>query len=178
MSVTNITSAETAWQRGVPGPAQGAMADQGQDRSRQATTPATGRQIGDRVALSAAGRVAAPLLASLESFDSSPQAFQENSAAFQAELGKRFRAAGLDDTRPLDLTVDAEGAVRVANDHPDKDRIEALFAGDPDLSNQFRHLSASASLQKAIEEHVAFAEAYDKDPQTAIARYAYLFDDS
>ena len=103
------------------------------------------------------------------------KSFEAASAAFNDRLGSLFRAAGIDTAQPIDLRSDSQGHVRVVNDHPDKEKIEALFADDPELANQFRGLSAMAALLKAAEEHAEFARAYEADPQAALRRFGHLF---
>ncbi|WP_419778438.1 hypothetical protein [Maridesulfovibrio sp.] len=65
--------------------------------------------------------------------------------------------------------------MRVKGDHPDKDKIEQLFQDDPDLSNDFRGISALSSLVEAGKEYLEFAKAYEKDPYEAVARFGHLF---
>ncbi len=101
--------------------------------------------------------------------------FREKAAAFQKEVRNRLNAMGVDATQTLDLTADREGKVRVANDHPDKEKIEAMFADDPELSNDFRQISLTGSLIKAAEAHIEFAADYAKDPKAAVAKHWHLF---
>ena len=101
--------------------------------------------------------------------------FREKAADFQSEVRNRLNAMGIDATQTLDLTTDSEGKVRVANDHPDKDKIEAMFAEDPELAGDFRQVSATGSLIKACEAHVEFAADYAKDPKAAVAKHWHLF---
>ncbi|HKI80705.1 MAG TPA: hypothetical protein VKA04_03585, partial [Pseudodesulfovibrio sp.] len=77
---------------------------------------------------------------------------------------------------PVDLFVDEAGAVRVKGDSPYKEEIEQALAEDEDLSNDFRLVSAQTSIQETVKRHSAFAVAYAKDPEAAVARFAYLFD--
>ncbi len=138
----------------------------------------------DQVSLSPAGKLLSklPPLFSEEieadgviTLDEMRGFFREKSAAFQSEVRNRLNAAGLDATRTLELTSDREGKVRVAGDHPDKEKIEAMFADDPELSNDFRQISATGSLIKACEAHVEFAADYAKDPKAAVAKHWSLF---
>lgn len=101
--------------------------------------------------------------------------FREKSADFQSELRNRLNAMGVDATKTLDLTSDREGKVRVVGDHPDKEKIEAMFAEDPELSNDFRQVSSTGSFIKACEAHVEFAADYAKDPKAAVAKHWHLF---
>ena len=95
----------------------------------------------------------------------------EISADLQSALSSKFRAAGIDTSRSIDLETDAQGNVRIANDHPDKEKIEQLFADDPELANDFRGVLALQQLVSAAEKHMEFAEAYAADPEAAVAQY-------
>lgn len=171
MAVANITSANV----GVlykPYAVAGTEANQGREPLGAA---AAERAIHDSVEVSPLGRVAAEVVAARFSHDIDPQVFQARSAAFQGDLYNRFRAIGVDTTHAIELTTDFAGQVRVAHDHPHKDKIEALFADNADLSNEFRRLSATASLKQAFEDHLDFAKAYSKDPAAAITQFGNLF---
>lgn len=134
-----------------------------------------GRHVRDRVEISDAARGAASLRDSLSSLVSTFENFQAKFAAFGDELGNKFRAAGIDTSVPVDLRVDADGRIGVSGSHPDKDKIEALFAEDPEFANRFRGISAASGLLKAAEDHVEFAAAYQQDPEAAIEQYSHLF---
>jgi hypothetical protein len=138
----------------------------------------------DKVSLSAGGRLLSqlPPLFSEEieadgviTLDELRSFFQEKTAAFQSELRDSLNAAGIDPTKTLELTTDSSGNVRVANDHPDKEKIEALFAEDPERAGDFRQISATGSLLKAAEEYAEFAADYAEDPQAAVAKHWELF---
>ena len=101
--------------------------------------------------------------------------FREKTAGFQSEVQNRLNAMGIDATQTLDLTTDSEGKVRVANDHPDKEKIEAMFAEDSELAGDFRQISATGSLIKACEAHIEFAADYAKDPKAAVTKHWHLF---
>lgn len=134
-----------------------------------------GRRVEDAVEISSAGLLSSEVLSILTPIEINPQALQAKSAAFNADLGKRFQAAGINTDQPINLFTDFQGQVKLRGDHPDKAKIEALFANDAELSNQFRHLSAASTLHKAVEEHMAFAQDYEQNQQAAIARHAHLF---
>jgi hypothetical protein len=97
----------------------------------------------------------------------------------KAEYQRRFSAAiaaqAIDTSVPLSLQSDAMGRVVVVGDHPDKARIEQLFAEDGELNNAFKKASSLARMVAAFEEALPFHAAYDKDPQAAVAQYSYLF---
>lgn len=96
---------------------------------------------------------------------------EEKIAGLRKDMGGKFADAGIDTSRPMDLTADEEGNIRVSNDHPDKDKIEAIFANDPELANEARFVLATESLVRAADKHVEFAKAYDENPEAAIAKY-------
>lgn len=103
---------------------------------------------------------------------------REATALFHESTLAMFKEHGIDSTREAVLTSDFEGKIRVANDHPDGEKIEAAFEDNPELANRFRRLSALGSLLRAADEAVPFQEAYAKDPFGAVERYGYLFDDN
>lgn len=93
-------------------------------------------------------------------------------ADFAADLGKMFRAAGISVPPEPMLTSDLAGRVVVANDHPDKARIEAMFEDAPDMRNRFAELSGAHSLQRAVENYDDFVAAYERlqgNPQAQAA---------
>lgn len=96
-------------------------------------------------------------------------------------FGEGFRALmrgnDIDMSEPITLAHEyGTGRVVVTNDHPQADKIEELLAKNPDLSNQYTAATSTLALIKHGEEHSKFAQAYAKDPQAAVAQYAYLFD--
>lgn len=161
------------------GPQKGVTATPAATRESQES-----RGVEDSVEISPTGSLASRLLCGADSLHGvKPRAdgavhledleshLEEISAGLQTTLGNRFRAAGVDTSRSLDLDVDAAGAVRVTNDHPDKDKIEAMFADDQALADQFREVLALQQLVSAGQQHVAFAKAYAQDPEAAVAQY-------
>lgn len=180
MDVYGPTAAATTWAvRTYAGPAQAATT-----ASQEAPESKDQRGIEDTVEISREGRLASLLAGGAESLlgidagadgaislDEMTTRLEEITADLQTTLGNRFRAAGIDTSQPIDLEVDATGAVRVANDHPDKDKIEAMFADDPDLANAFRGVLALQETVSAAERHLAFAEAYAEDPEAAVAQF-------
>ncbi len=102
----------------------------------------------------------------------------EAKAAYQRRFGAAIAAQAIDTSVPLKLQSDALGRVVVVGDHPDKARIEQLFAEDGELNNAFKKASSLARMVAAFEEVLPFHEAYAKDPKAAVAQYAYLFNSS
>ena len=71
-----------------------------------------------------------------------------------------------------------DGAVEVVGDHPQRVAIEGLFAGDPQLSQDFRSLTAISQLLQAADKQREFAEVYAQNPWLAVARFPGLFSGS
>lgn len=100
---------------------------------------------------------------------------QGATADFAADLGKLFRSAGISVPPDPVLSTDFAGKVVVANDHPDKDRIEQLFVDKPEMRDRFAELSAAHSLQRAVEGYDDFVAAYERlqgnpEAQAALVR--------
>lgn len=63
-------------------------------------------------------------------------------------LASKFDELGIDTSQAITLKLGSDGKVTVANDHPDKDAIESLFAKTDVLTQAFTALAQnSASLQ-------------------------------
>ena len=140
--------------------------------------------IEDPIEISPQGRLASILASGTEGLIGvAPQAdgsvhledmmarLSEISTDLQGVLGNKFRTAGIDTSKPIDLETDSHGNVRVANDHPDKEKIEQIFADDPALANDFRGVQSLQSLVSAAEKHLEFIEAYAADPEGAVAQF-------
>ena len=80
------------------------------------------------------GPVEAPTLSSLPSIKTFNEADVRD---YEKKLANAFAVAGIDTSQTISLTTDFEGKVIVKGDHPDKERIEAMFAEDKDLRNGF-----------------------------------------
>jgi hypothetical protein len=106
-----------------------------------------------------------------------PEELAQKAENVQSRITALFMENGIPTNPPVELYTDEAGAVRVKGNSPYKDEIEAALAGDETLCNDFRMVSAQTAIQKAAERHTAFAEAYKRDPEAALARFAYLFDD-
>ncbi len=83
-------------------------------------------------------------------------------AEFAAEAGRQFRAAGIAIPPEPVLGMDRMGKVVVANEHPDKARIEQLFVDTPALRDRFAELSAAHQLQRAVTGYDEFVGAYER----------------
>jgi hypothetical protein len=121
----------------------------------------------------------AALLSSLfgnNTLDGIQSAADQLLSSIQSELSKLFKDNGIDTSKEIDLQVDSNGQVIVANDNPQKAQIEKLFKDDPSLRNAYVQFTATSELAAAAREASAFQAAYAKDPTAAVAQYSYLFD--
>lgn len=96
------------------------------------------------------------------------------------EFNGRFRAMlsknGIDMTKPI--TLDHErgtGRLIVKSDHPQAEEIEELLENNSELRNMYTGITSALSFAKHLEEHVKFSDAYEQNPQAAVAQYSYLF---
>jgi hypothetical protein len=72
--------------------------------------------------------------------------YEAQLADLRQQIGGAFSNSLIDTAHELDLTMDADGNVTVANDHPDKAQIDSLFAAHPMLRYGFARLASSASM--------------------------------
>ncbi|HEY9899861.1 MAG TPA: hypothetical protein V6D00_11815 [Pantanalinema sp.] len=101
---------------------------------------------------------------------------REEQAVFQRQFAAALSKAGVDTAHPIDLQIDSQGMIVVAGTHPDKAKIEALFANDQAMAERFKKIGSFSRLLKAGEEAVEFQAAYRRDPEKAVAQYSHLFD--
>lgn len=102
--------------------------------------------------------------------------YAERFEQFSQKLNGLLKKAGIDRGCESILRSDGEGKIRVSNNHPEREKIEALFEDNPDLANEFRGLSGTASFLRAADEHLKFAAAYAKNPEAALQLFSHLFD--
>lgn len=74
--------------------------------------------------------------------------------ALQSQLTKtlaaKFEELGIDVSQAVTLTRDADGAVTVSGDHPDKAAIEKLFTDVPALTEAFTALAENTTTLKSM----------------------------
>lgn len=93
-------------------------------------------------------------------------------AEFAADVGKLFRQNGISVPPEAVFGNDLAGRITVMNEHPDKARIESLFADDFELRNRYMQLAAGHQLQRAVEGYDEFVADYQRlqgDPQAQAA---------
>jgi len=98
--------------------------------------------------------------ASLESASSALIASPQEKQDYARDLTRRFKEAGIDTSKPISLTTTQTGAVVAKDGTPDKEKIDALFASDPALANQYRKIASTELLQAMGTEYAPYAAAY------------------
>ena len=102
----------------------------------------------------------APQLADLPPMNLSRESLAADSAVFADNLRQRLADAGIQIPPEPVLTTGYDGRVIVANQHPDKVKIERILSEDNDLHMEFNKLSGDASLLRATEAADKFSEDY------------------
>ncbi|MEX1095253.1 MAG: hypothetical protein WED34_04345 [Planctomycetales bacterium] len=80
----------------------------------------------------------------------STRALDRDVARFGRDLAALLAQKGIATGAGLSLALDALGKVRVAGDHPEGARIEALFAANGELADTFRELASRAESLRAL----------------------------
>lgn len=80
---------------------------------------------------------------------------------YEKKLANAFANAGIDTSHRISLSTDYEGKVIVKGDHPDKDRIEAVFAEDKDLRDGFVQTSQHYLLKEIYRLNQEWAQKVD-----------------
>jgi len=80
--------------------------------------------------------------------------YKSQNEALQQQLTKtlasKFEELGVDTSHPITLGRSADGTVTVQNDHPDKAKIEKLFADTPVLTQAFNTLADNSKTLKSM----------------------------
>ena len=104
----------------------------------------------------------------------SAQEVRAETATLAEELQKRLVRAGVDTDVPVTLDVAQDGSIVVRGDHPDKAKIERLFAEDPDFANQYRKVSQDNAMialgMVGVRYRIAFDEAKDDEERERVVR--------
>lgn len=93
-------------------------------------------------------------------------------------LDSFMASLGIERNVSYSLTVTGTGRIAVNGDFAGKDRLEAAVNGDEEFRNTFVRLSADSSLYEAARKALEFQKSYAADRESAVARYASLFDDN
>jgi hypothetical protein len=151
----------------------------------------TGPHAEDRLTLSEGSRLASSILkgglSSLFGFEPktpgriTDQEIFEHAQEFLKGLNHRlqdlFNERGIG--KDVEIRLGHEygtGDVIVTSDHPDKEKIEALFKDVPGLRNEFTKITSMLEIAEAGKEAAKFQKAYTENARQAVSRYGYLFD--
>ena len=139
------------------------------EAATKAAAPSTGKAPASSLSGSAGTQVgkSAPLSRSV-------QEVRAETAALAEELHQRLVCAGVDTDVPITLDVAQDGSVVVRGDHPDKAKIERLFAEDPDFANRYRQVSQDNSMialgMVGVRYRIALDEAKDEEERDRVMR--------
>jgi hypothetical protein len=79
-----------------------------------------------------------------------------------AKLDAAFTQAGISNTPPVDFTLSRYDGSLVVGDHPQKDKIEALLADNPELAHDVREAFVLKDNAIVTEKGALYAEAYQR----------------
>ncbi|QLA15242.1 hypothetical protein [Desulfolutivibrio sulfoxidireducens] len=133
--------------------------------SSSSSTTKSSSALGDLVTLSENGYDLSGLAGSLVADKTVLDSLEEQTSAiedqFLAALNEKLEEAGVDTSTAITLKRNADGTIEVANDHPDKETIEALFEEEPVLAEAFNAIADQSELARKIksERSVMFSRA-------------------
>jgi len=90
---------------------------------------------------------------------------------FVKSLTAKLNEAGVDHETPFNLALEGD-AVIVANDHPDKEKIEAVLAENPVLGDAFKDIKVQSEVARNVR-----ANKNVMAMRNAMATYTNLFQD-
>ncbi|WP_207263083.1 hypothetical protein [Desulfovibrio sp. Huiquan2017] len=106
-----------------------------------------------------------------------PEELADKTEAVRNDIAALLLAKDIPTTPPAKRYVAQADAVRVKGGHPHKAEIEQAPAKDEASPKDFRPVGIQTSIQTACATHMAFAPAYTRNPDAAVARFTCLFDD-
>jgi hypothetical protein len=140
---------------------------------------------GDSVSLSDGGKLLSDFFSGLGINNSSGGAvslselesgLQEKQQNLNDRINTLFSKNGISTDPEVSLTSDSEGHIKVAGNHPDKDKIESLLNSSPEILKDFQTVSGLSTLTDAGQEYSDFAAMYKTDPYGAVSKYSSLFE--
>lgn len=90
---------------------------------------------------------------------------------FATDLTSRLKAAGVDTSQPIQFQVQSDGSVVAKSGTADKDKIDAVFAADPALANEYRKIGNTEETLAIAHDEVAYekqAQGLDSAAQQAL----------
>ena len=100
--------------------------------------------------------------------------YHRNADQIRKQIKGELHAMGIGEDPYVSLESDAKGRIRVSSDLPrgKNKKLERRLNGNGVLTRAFSAANTTRGLMKAIENHMAFAKAYRRDPQAAVKEYA------
>jgi len=190
MDVSSVSSIVTALQSYLTSAAS-SSSDSGSTSGTQ-SSGATETGSTDLVQLSAqakalaegtASSIASSFFASIDasdgiSTDELISLMQEKTASLLDYLDDSSNVYGLDNSSQTQFGLDYQGNVNVLGGaSANKSAYESLFSQNSEMSDLFQQISSIASTVSAAQQALEFREAYEADPQAALEKYSYLFDE-
>lgn len=139
-------------------------AEEAKSRKKKSSANSSSEQAsGDTVSFSETsggmGSIAASLTTGMGVLDSLEANEAELRAHLLSALNAKFEELGVDTSKHITLKRDKDGAVVVANDHPDRETIEALFKEVPVFEEAFNSMAEQSEMARKIKSNrsVSFA---------------------
>ena len=100
--------------------------------------------------------------------------YHRNADQIRKQIKRELQAMGIGEAPYVSLESDAKGRIRVASDLRPREnkKLERRLNKNEVLTRAFSAANTTRGLMKAIENHLAFAKAYRRDPQAAVKEYA------
>ncbi len=139
--------------------ASGSSSSKSSSSSSSSSETSSGDTVSFSDMSSGMGTVAASLTSGmgvLDSLEANEELLREH---FLSALNAKFEELGVDTSKHITLKRDKDGTVIVANDHPDKETIEALFKEVPVFEDAFNSMAEQSELARKIksDRSVSFA---------------------
>jgi hypothetical protein len=104
----------------------------------------------------------------------------QEKVAFAGLLICRLRSAGVDTSEAIQFEIDGRGRVRAKDGTPGKSKIDAVFAADPGLGNDYRRIANNEELKAQVREmsRYTFANAAasgEGERETLSRHYSAIF---
>lgn len=98
-------------------------------------------------------------------------------SGFSTMLNTALSEAGISKDPSFEVKMSSSGRLYIDSDHPDKEAIEKILNDTRNIRDTFSRMSANSSLVAALKRGAAFNDAYNIDPESAVQRYSYLFNE-
>lgn len=97
-------------------------------------------------------------------------------SSFQQMLDEALNEAQISKNPAFEVSADASGKLHISGDHPDREAIEEILNGIPNIRDTYTRMSSKASTVAQIERYIRFNNAYARDPEAALKQYGDISD--